>query len=126
MRHRHAAPSRSRWHLRGLRGGSAQAIHPAILEAAGRCALRPFEGIARKRWTQGSRQLIFATNAGMFDPTYKPVGLYVENGKERGGASTRAGWGNFRSMKPNGVFFVAGDKAGVLETARLSQTTVAP
>jgi uncharacterized protein YigE (DUF2233 family) len=65
---------------------------------------------------KGSRQLIFATNAGMFDPTYKPVGLYVENGKELVGASTRAGWGNFH-MKPNGVFFVAGDKAGVLETA---------
>lgn len=60
-------------------------------------------------------QLIFATNAGMFDRTYKPVGLYVENGRELVGASTKSGWGNFH-MKPNGIFYVAGDKARVLET----------
>lgn len=59
--------------------------------------------------------LAFATNAGMFSPTYKPVGLYVENGKQVVPASTRAGYGNFH-MRPNGIFYVAGDKAGVLET----------
>jgi uncharacterized protein YigE (DUF2233 family) len=62
-----------------------------------------------------SDRLVFATNAGMFDATYKPVGLYVENGRELVGANTRSGWGNFH-MKPNGVFYVAGERAGVLET----------
>jgi uncharacterized protein YigE (DUF2233 family) len=28
----------------------------------------------------GGGRLLFATNAGMFDPALKPVGLYVEQG----------------------------------------------
>jgi len=60
--------------------------------------------------------LLFATNAGMFDPAFRPVGLYVEGGRELVRPNTRAGYGNFH-MKPNGVFYVAGDKAGVLETS---------
>jgi uncharacterized protein YigE (DUF2233 family) len=62
-----------------------------------------------------SGPLLFATNAGMFDPAYRPVGLYVENGRQLVGANTRSGWGNFH-MKPNGVFYSAGERAGVLET----------
>ena len=60
-------------------------------------------------------RLLFATNAGMFDSALKPVGLYIEQGRELVGANTRSGYGNFH-MKPNGVFFIAGDAAGVLET----------
>jgi uncharacterized protein YigE (DUF2233 family) len=62
-----------------------------------------------------SDRLVFATNAGMFDPAFKPVGLYVENGRELVRANTKAGFGNFH-MKPNGIFYVAGERAGVLET----------
>jgi uncharacterized protein YigE (DUF2233 family) len=62
-----------------------------------------------------TQELLFATNAGMFDPTYRPVGLYVEQGEELVRANTKSGYGNFH-MKPNGVFFVRGDTAGVLET----------
>src|SRR4030088_100354 len=49
--------------------------------------------------------LLFATNAGMFDPALKPVGLYVEQGREFVHVSTKPGYGNFH-MKPNGVFYV--------------------
>jgi uncharacterized protein YigE (DUF2233 family) len=62
-----------------------------------------------------SAQLVFATNAGMFDPAHKPVGLYVENGHELVHANTKSGWGNFH-LKPNGIFYVDGERAGVLET----------
>ena len=48
-------------------------------------------------------KLLFATNAGMFDPALKPVGLYVEQGRELVHVSTKSGYGNFH-MKPNGVF----------------------
>jgi uncharacterized protein YigE (DUF2233 family) len=72
-----------------------------------------------------SDQLVFATNAGMFDPAYKPVGLYVENGRELVHANTKAGWGNFH-MKPNGIFYVAGDKAGVLETGAYLKEQLRP
>src|SRR5262249_3217942 len=61
------------------------------------------------------RKLIFATNGGMYHPDYRPVGLYVENGREFARANTRAGPGNFH-MRPNGVFYVAGESAGVVET----------
>jgi uncharacterized protein YigE (DUF2233 family) len=62
-----------------------------------------------------SGALIFAINAGMFDATLKPVGLYIEHGRELVRANTLSGHGNFH-MKPNGVFFVAGESGGVLET----------
>jgi uncharacterized protein YigE (DUF2233 family) len=41
--------------------------------------------------------------------------LYVEHGRELVRANTKSGYGNFH-MKPNGVFYVTGDTAGVLET----------
>jgi len=62
-----------------------------------------------------TEELLFATNAGMFDPSYRPVGLYIEQGEELVRANTKSGFGNFH-MKPNGVFYVRGDTAGVLET----------
>jgi uncharacterized protein YigE (DUF2233 family) len=60
-------------------------------------------------------KLLFATNAGMFDPALKPVGLYVEGGRELVHANTRSGYGNFH-MKPNGIFYVSADRAAVAET----------
>jgi len=51
----------------------------------------------------------------MYDPDYRPVGLYVENGRELVRANTKAGPGNFH-MRPNGVLYVAAESAGVLET----------
>src|SRR5262245_29522975 len=34
-------------------------------------------------------ELLFATNAGMFDPAFRPVGLYVEQGRELVRANTK-------------------------------------
>ena len=60
-------------------------------------------------------ELVFAMNAGMYDGKQAPIGLYIEKGVELKRANTRAGAGNFH-LKPNGVFFVAGAEAGVMET----------
>ena len=62
-----------------------------------------------------SRHLLFATNGGMYHPDNSPVGLYVEEGRELVRANTTAGHGNFH-MRPNGVFYVTGEVAGILET----------
>jgi uncharacterized protein YigE (DUF2233 family) len=62
----------------------------------------------------GQRPL-FVMNAGMYHADLAPVGLFVENGRERQRISTNDGPGNFH-LKPNGVFFVAGGRAGVMET----------
>jgi uncharacterized protein YigE (DUF2233 family) len=57
----------------------------------------------------------FATNGGMFTPEHAPVGLYIENGRERFPLNRSSGDGNF-FLLPNGVFAVASDKAWVLTT----------
>src|SRR4249920_1032228 len=63
----------------------------------------------------GAARLLFATNAGMFDSNLKPVGLYVEQGRELVRANTNSGRGNFH-MKPNGIFYISADRAAVAET----------
>ena len=62
-----------------------------------------------------SRHLLFATNGGMYHPDNSPVGLYVEEGRELVRANTNAGPGNFH-MRPNGVFYLTGEVAAILET----------
>ena len=59
--------------------------------------------------------LLFAMNAGMYGEDLKPIGLYVEDGRRLKKANRRDGPGNFH-LKPNGVFFIDGDKGGVMET----------
>jgi uncharacterized protein YigE (DUF2233 family) len=51
----------------------------------------------------------------MFDPALKPVGLYVEQGRELVHVNTKSGYGNFH-MKPNGIFYIASGRAAVAET----------
>src|SRR5262249_24646900 len=51
-------------------------------------------------------RLLFGTNAGMFDPAFKPVGLYVEQGRELVHVNTSSGYG-ISQMKPNGIFYMA-------------------
>jgi uncharacterized protein YigE (DUF2233 family) len=47
----------------------------------------------------------FAMNAGMYHSDRRPVGLYLENGTQRGPLVTRDGPGNF-GLLPNGVFCI--------------------
>ena len=55
-------------------------------------------------------KLAFALNAGMFHPDYRPVGLYVEDGREMVRASRASGPGNFH-LKPNGIFYAGEGEA---------------
>lgn len=65
------------------------------------------------------RQLLFATNAGIYDRDYRPLGLTIADGKvlrpmnrARGGGS-----GNF-GLQPNGIFYVDREgHAGVVATS---------
>ena len=63
----------------------------------------------------GAGKLLFAINAGMFDADLKPVGLYVEQGRELVHVNTKSAKGNFH-LKPNGIFYVSAGKAAVAET----------
>jgi uncharacterized protein YigE (DUF2233 family) len=78
-------------------------------------AYRTFSALAAELEEQGHK-LTFAMNGGMFDEAYAPVGLYIEGGKELKAANTADAAGNFH-MKPNGVFYIEGEEAGVMETA---------
>ncbi len=83
-----------------------------------------FSGLADSLAREGET-LAFAMNAGMYAPDFSPVGLYVEAGETRHGANTAAGAGNFH-MKPNGVFWIDGARAGVTETQRFLRARAHP
>jgi uncharacterized protein YigE (DUF2233 family) len=55
----------------------------------------------------GSRAsgLLFAMNGGMYDEDGRPIGLYVEDGRQVRAINLKEGGGNFHLM-PNGVFAV--------------------
>ncbi|MXQ12219.1 phosphodiester glycosidase family protein [Microvirga makkahensis] len=80
---------------------------------------------SRLRETPDGARLAFAMNAGMYHEDRSPVGLYVENGKELKAANTRSGPGNFH-LKPNGVLYVKGNRAGVLETNTYLKRKIRP
>ncbi len=71
------------------------------------------------------KTLSFAMNAGMYDDNLKPIGLYVEEGKQARKINRRGGGGNFH-LKPNGVFYIKGDTAGVMETEAFVKAGLKP
>ena len=83
-----------------------------------------FDRLSQKLKTDG-KTLTFAMNAGMFDQNLRPIGLYVENGVEAKRLNRKNGGGNFH-LKPNGVFYIAGDKAGVMETDAYVKSGIKP
>lgn len=69
--------------------------------------------------------MLFAMNAGMYHDDLSPVGLYVEGGQTLKKANTAGGPGNFH-MRPNGVFYTAGNTVGVMETRRFLSSKIKP
>ena len=69
------------------------------------------------------KSLRFAMNGGMYQADFRPVGLYIENGRELTRANTGTLTGapsqipNFYK-KPNGVFFIGKGEAGIVKTER--------
>ncbi len=74
---------------------------------------QPFSDIQTLReWgAANGKRLMFAANAGIYDQSYAPLGLYVENGKTLVPLNLYHGnpaAGNF-SIRPNGVFAIYPD-----------------
>jgi uncharacterized protein YigE (DUF2233 family) len=79
--------------------------------------LRSLAALAAQLGARSTR-LRFAMNAGMYDEAGNPIGLYVEEGRERRRLNRQRGPGNFHLL-PNGVFTVAADgRVAILPTAR--------
>ena len=87
----------------------------------------PFGGFDRlaTQIAAGGKTLSFAMNAGMYQPDLAPVGLYVEDGHQHHPVNLRAGAGNF-GLRPNGVFWLEGARAGVTETSRFLSMGLRP
>ncbi len=92
-----------------------------------------FAGLETLVNSQGEK-LLFAANAGMFEPDCRPVGLLVQNGNETSPINLKEGAGNFY-MKPNGIFvlnakhearIVASDDYPMLLTPALWATQSGP
>ncbi len=81
--------------------------------------LHDFVGVEKYLASKGER-LIFAANAGMFEPDSKPVGLLTQAGNEVSPLNLNDGTGNFY-MKPNGVFLInEKHEARVVESSEYS------
>jgi uncharacterized protein YigE (DUF2233 family) len=79
-----------------------------------------FNGL-RHALEKQNRRLIFATNAGIFDPTFTPVGLHVETGCELVPLNLKSGAGNFY-LKPNGVFLLDSSGPKVIDSEHYAGT----
>lgn len=69
--------------------------------------LRSFEALQQELGAD-ARRVSFAVNAGMFNESGAPIGLYVQDGDEQKAISLTDGPGNFH-LKPNGVFWQGQD-----------------
>ncbi|MDB5545710.1 MAG: Conserved hypothetical lipoprotein signal peptide [Hyphomicrobiales bacterium] len=83
-----------------------------------------FPSLERMLAARGEK-LVFAMNAGMYRPDRKPVGLYIENGRESAPLNRRGGPGNFH-LRPNGVFWIDASGAHVTETSRFAALKAKP
>lgn len=71
---------------------------------------------ARQHLEDQGMAVVAIANAGIYDETLRPLGLYVENGIELTPINTRSGSGNFY-LQPNGVFAVTDSGFNVVSTA---------
>jgi uncharacterized protein YigE (DUF2233 family) len=85
---------------------------------------RQFSALRDAMASQG-KKLEFAVNAGMYQPDFSPVGLFVANGKQLVPLNHHIGSGNF-SQQPNGVFLIEGHVARVITTDEYAGTKPMP
>lgn len=78
-------------------------------------------GAVERHLTQQGRTPLLTMNAGMYEADLSPVGLFIAGGRTLHPLNTRSGSGNFY-MKPNGVFFISGRKAGIMETRAFARS----
>ncbi len=67
------------------------------------------------------KKLLFATNGGIFEPSLKPTGLLIVDGKVINKLNPNNGEGNF-FLKPNGVYIIRKPKGcGILSTEKFKK-----
>lgn len=83
-----------------------------------------FDTLERELDEQG-QVLIFAMNGGMYHEDRRPVGFFRDTFGDQASVNTNDGPGNFH-LKPNGVFWLSGAKAGITESAAYLEQRIDP
>jgi len=76
-------------------------------------------GSLDEAYRQVGGDLLALTNAGIYSGNHAPEGLHVEGGVTLSPLNLNGGEGNFY-WRPNGVFYVAGDGAGITESEKFN------
>ncbi|HEY0460112.1 MAG TPA: phosphodiester glycosidase family protein [Pyrinomonadaceae bacterium] len=76
-------------------------------------------GSLSEAYRQFGDDLLAVTNAGIYGENKTPAGLHIEGGMTQHPLNLDNGEGNFY-WKPNGVFYVADDGAGIMESERFN------
>lgn len=74
-------------------------------------------GSLDEAYRQIGGDLLALTNGGIYAENHTPEGLHVEGGATLSPLNLNAGEGNFY-LRPNGLFYVADDGAGIVETEK--------
>ncbi|MEM9841618.1 MAG: phosphodiester glycosidase family protein [Pseudomonadota bacterium] len=85
---------------------------------------RQFDTLERELDEQGEA-LVFAMNGGMYHDDRQPVGFYRDAYGDQASVNTNDGPGNFH-LKPNGVFWLKGDQAGITESQAYLDQAIDP
>lgn len=104
-------------------GGQGLTLETFNLSRSGE-PYRYFFGLEQELASE-DKTLRFAMNAGIYGEDFRPIGLYVEDGKQARKLNRRTGGGNFY-LKPNGVFYIAGGRPGVMETDAFAASGLKP
>lgn len=80
-------------------------------------------GSLDEAYRQTGGDLLAVTNAGIYSESHAPEGLHVEGGLTLSPLNLNGGEGNFY-WKPNGVFYVADDGAGIVESEKFNSPGV--
>lgn len=81
--------------------------------------------ILSREIAEQNRTLVFAMNGGMYHQDRAPVGFYRDQFGDKASLNLNDGPGNFH-LKPNGVFWIRQDRAGVTESAAYAQADPDP
>jgi uncharacterized protein YigE (DUF2233 family) len=76
-------------------------------------------GSLDEAYRQVGGDLLALTNAGIYSESHTPEGLHVEGGSTLSPLNLNGGEGNFY-WRPNGVFYVADDGAGIMESEKFN------
>src|SRR5262245_4881658 len=68
-------------------------------------------------YSQAGGDLLAVTNAGIYSANHAPEGLHIEGGSTLSPLNLNNGGGNFY-WRPNGVFYIADDGAGIMESEK--------